>query len=866
MLGLWHRLLLHLYPASFRHDYAQEMSWDFARRRAQARGPLALALLLFGTSAETVGHAAAAHWDLLRQDLRYAVRGLRRAPAFAVTAMLMVALGVGANTAAFTVADYVLLRPLPFREPERLVKIWQTQPGYSRTEASAVNFRDWQQQSLSFESLGIFTEMSRNVTGLGEPQRLAGALVSASLLPTLGVAPLLGRGFGSDDDAAGALGTVILSHALWQGAFGGEAAVLGRTIHLDDEPFTVIGVMPESFQFPRRESQFWTTFRFPPDAYEDRNDNWLQTVGRLKPGATLASARADMDVVAANQRRQFPAELGESGIAVIAMRDELPRQSRLLLVALCGASLCVLLIACANLASLLLGRGLARAHELAVRAAIGAGRERIVRQLATEGLLLGALGGVLGVAFAWGAVPLLARLVPAALPMAGGPAIDLRVLGFAVVLTALTGLAFSLVPALRATGKASAAGLREGERSGGGSGKERLRSALVVIEITASVVLLASASLLIRALWTVQARDPGFNADNVLTMTTALPWPKYQTTAARQVFYERVLGETRGLPGVTAAAYISHLPMVARGGIWPVLVPGEPEAAAAERPKASLRFLTPGFFASLQIPILRGRDVNAGDTAHALFVAIVSESFGAQHWPGQDPIGRRFKMALSDRTIVGVVRDIRVRGLEGSSEPQVYVPAPQVADGSLIGYVPKNLVVRTSVPPTGLAPAIGAIVRGADPQQPVSEVRTLRDIVSSETASRAVQARVIAAFALVAVLLAAIGIHGLLTLAVSQRAREFGVRVAFGAQPRDIVAMVSRQSLRLALLGVVPGVAAAYAVARGFEGLLAGIKPADPATLAAIAAFAVVMTLAGSIAPARRAVRIDPIQAIRPER
>lgn len=861
----FYRALLHLYPASFRHDYGPEMALDFARRRRAASGLVGIARLWIAALFEVVGNAAAVHADLLRQDLRYAFRALRRAPGFAVTALLLVALGVGANTAAFSVADFVLLRPLPFPQADRLVRVWETHPGgYSRTEASPANYRDWKSEATSFESLGAYSTQSVNLGGRGDPQRLDGAVVTADLLPTLGVRPLHGRWFADGEDRAATPATVVLSHSLWQRTFGADPGVVGRTIRLDEHPHTIIGVMPRDFQFPDRDTEFWAPFPAEYTDDQDRNNNWWLAVGRLKPAVSIETARSEMDVVAAHLRAQYPADNKDKGINVQRLRDDVPRQSRLLLFALCGASLCVLLIACANLASLLLGRGIARRQELAVRAAIGAGRERIVRQLATEGLLLASLGGVLGIGVAIAAVPLLSRLVPANLPVAAVPTIDVRVLAFAVVVTALTGLAFSIAPAVRASGQTDLSGLHEGARSGGG-GKERLRSTLVIAEIAASVVLLASAGLLLRALWTVQSIDPGFRAENVTALRTELPWPRYETVAARTAFFTRVLGEVRGVPGVTSAAYISFLPMVMRGGIWPVIVPGEPEVTLSERERASLRFVTPGFFASLRIPIRGGRDVGDGDTAKHPFVAVVSESFARRHWPGQDPLGRRFTFALSEREIVGVVGDIRVRGFEQESEPQVYVPSGQVADGALIGYVPKDLVVRSNTASAAIVPAIREIVRRADPEQPVSDVRTMIDIVETQTASRRVQSRAIGAFAVVAAVLAAVGIHGLLALSVSQRSRELGVRIALGAQPRDILRMVVRQSLRLALTGIIPGIAIAYALARAMQGLLAGVGPGDPATFLAIVALSLLTTAAGTLVPTLRAVRVDPLEAMRAE-
>jgi predicted permease len=460
-------------------------------------------------------------------------------------------------------------------------------------------------------------------------------------------------------------------------------------------------------------------------------------------------------------------------------------------------------------------------------------------------------------------VPLLARLVPATLPIAESPSVDIRVLAFAGVVTLLTGMLFGLAPVMRAGGDANMEGLREGSRSGGG-GKERLRSVLVVTEIVASVVLLVCAGLLIRALWTIQGTDPGFRAEGVLTVRTQLPLPQYANVTSREGFYGRVLDAVRALPGVSAAGYVTALPMAMGGGIWPVSVDGKPLTRADDR-NASLRYTTPGYLAAMSVPVKRGRDVSESDTGDRRFVAVVSESFVRKFFPNDDPMGRHFTFALDDREIVGVVGDVKVRGPERVSEPQVYLPYRQVKDGNIIGYIPKDLAIRTTVPPATLAPSVRAIIRKVDPKQPVSYVRTMSDIVDLQTASRAVQVRVLGAFAIIAFALAGIGIHGLLSFAVSQRAQEIGVRMALGAQSSDIFSMIMGRSVMLALAGIVPGVLIAYWAALEMQALLAGVKPGDITTFGAAVVLSVVMTLVGSLVPTLRALRVNPITAIRAE-
>lgn len=835
----------------------------FAVRRREITGVLALVSLWLGAFFEILVNAVAAHWDTLRQDLRYAVRALRRTPAFAIAAVLVVSLGVGANTAAFSVADFVLIRPLPFASPDRLVKLWEHPPGYSRTELSPADYRDWKRMSTSYEAMGASRGTSVNMIGQGDPEQVEGSALTAELLPMLGVQPMIGRIFTPEDDHFGAPWTLLLSYRLWQSDFGGDTGVVGRKVRLDDKSYVVIGVMPRDFHFPNREANLWVPMQFQEEDFQDRNNNYLHVFARLKPGVSLEQAKAELAVVTGQLKRQYPKENGKTDATIYLLRDDLSPKSRLLLLALMGAAVCVLLIACANLMNLLLARSLVRQKELAVRAALGAGWTRLLRQMATESMLLAFLGGALGVVLAIAAVPLLSRLVPDSLPIAMTPSVDLRVLAFSVLVATLTGICFGLLPAMRACRNVDLGGLREGARAGGGR-KERLRSTLVVAEMMASVVLLVSAGLLVRALWRIQATEPGFRAEGVLTMRTALPMPKYEKTVRREEFYRHVLSEVRELPGVTHAAYISFLPMVMRGGIWPVSVDGD-VAERSDLHTASSRFVTPGFFATMGIPLQMGRDVSDSDTMDQPFATVVSASFIKRYWPGQDPLGKHFKFGEHDRVVVGVVGDIRVRGFEQNSEPQVYMAYKQVSDGWFSWYAPKDLVIQGAASPAVLVPAIRRIVRNADPEQPISDVQTMADIVADETATRSLQVKVLGAFAAVAFLLAGVGIHGLLSFAVSQRMQEIGVRIALGARSSHIIKMVMGHSAVLAAIGIAAGLALAYASGRAMEALLAGVKPGDPATFLTAIGLCLLMTLLGSLWPTLRAVRVDPISAIRME-
>lgn len=861
----FYRALLHLYPRGFRAEYGHELCATFAERARELHGPLAPLYLAVAAVGDVVPNALAVHWDTLHRDARFAARSLRRTPGFAITAILLVALGVGANTAAFSLADFVLLRPLPFPEPDRIVKLWQRTGGYGRNQLSPANYRDWKAMARSVETMGAYATRPLNLVGTAEPRRLETVSMTPEVFRILGARAFAGRPFAPDDSTDARV--VVLSHALWQTQFGGDPRVVGSVVRLDGAPFTVIGVMPPSFRFPDRQTDAWTPLFLHESDFVDRNDNYLDAIARLRDGVSLEQARRDFTAIAARLERQYPRENRETGALVVRLHDEVSVRARLLVLALGGAALCILLLACANLASLLLARATHRAHELAVRAALGAGRERLVRQLITESIGLAVVGGAAGVAVAIAGVPLLARLVPDTLPTAARPTVDARVFLVAAVLVALTGIAFGVAPAIRAGRSSALDALRGGARAVGGRTR-RLRAALVIAEVAASVVLLICSGLLLRAAMRIQATDPGFRAGGVLAVRTALPFSTYAITARREQFYDHVLRDVRALPGVRDAAYITGLPMRMRGGIWPVTIAGGEEVVADQANSVSLRFATPRFFSTLGIPLRAGRDISPTDTRQSPLVAVVSASFVRRHWPGERAIGKRFSIAAGERTIVGVVGDVRFRGLEQPSEPQVYLPSSQMADSSLIAYPPKELVIRSAAGGAGgaaLLPAIRRIVKAADPEQPISDVREMTAIVADETASRVTQLRLLGAFSAIALLIAGVGIHGLLTFTVSRRAREIGVRLALGAQAGSVVRRVLREGVALALAGVGIGIVLAYLSARAMGALLAGVQPDDPATIAAAAALCLATAMAGCLRPAIRAARVDPATALRAE-
>ena len=864
----FYKFLLLLYPTAFRTEYEEELSSIFRHRRREVSGQLDVLFLWCNEFFDIFRNAIRAHMDIFRRDFRFALRTVTRTPGFAVTAILVTALGIGANTAVFSILNHVLIRPFPYPDSARIVRLYEKSSGGGYTELSPPNYRDMKERSKSFTGMAVYTHTSRNLVNNSNAERIEGIAATADLFPLLGTSPLFGRIYMPHEDRDGAPGTVLLSYGLWQSRFAGDYRILGKTIRLDDESYNVIGIMPGTFTFPARNVDFWVPMRFQEEDFEDRDNNYLHGVAKLKPGTSLEQARAEMDLLAKDLEREYPVENAKTGVLVQTLRDSVSRQARLLLGALFGASLCLLLIACTNVANLYLVRAIGRRKELTVRAALGAGREQLMRQLLTESLLLAFAGAVLGIFLADVGVPLLSKLIPQNLPAGEATVLDWRVIGFAAALLCVTAIVFGVIPPLRMFSRTGTDALRETPRSVMGDRKERLRSVLVAAEVTACVVLLVCGGLLIRAIWKVQRIDPGFKSENVWTMQTALPFPMYEKTARRVDFYTRVLTELRSQPHVSNAAYISFLPMVMRGGIWPILPEGGKDPDPGNAEYASLRFVTPGFFQTLDIPLRLGRDVSESDTEEAPKVAVVSESFVTKYWPGYrgNPLGRRFFIAFQDRTIVGLVKDIRVRGLERNSEPQVYLPYKQVPDGALIFYAPKALVVRTKgnydSAPQDL---VRGMVQRIDPQVPVSDVQTMQEIVEGETASRKTQIHVIGLFAILSLLLAGVGIHGLLAFAVSQRLPEIGLRMAIGATSRDILKIVLLKGVRVAATGALLGVAFAYIAARAMEALLAGVQPADPAAFVSALAVAVLMTLSGCLLPAWKALGVDPAAVMRNE-
>jgi predicted permease len=864
----FYRMLLRLYPASFRAEYEAELTRTY-QDSLRDRGGIGAAVAALS---DVLPNAVAAHWEILRQDLRYTARTLSASRGFAIAAILVTALGVGANTASFSVADFVLFRPLPFKDPHEIVRLCEGPKDGSgwgcMNQLSPANFRDVVTNATgSFEAWGAFTGASVNLVGRGEPQRINAVSVTPQLLPLLGVPPMLGRTFQvppgpelrtPDADAS----SVVLSHALWQTQFGGDENILGTRLSLDGTPYVVIGVMPATFRYPSDDVQLWIPLPLPDQTFENRENTYLDGVARLRDGATMEQGRAELAAIFSRLQRDFPETNAETGFMFFRQRDYVMPRNRLTILALCGASLSMLLLTCANLANLLLARAAGRERELAVRAALGAGRERLVRQMLTESVTLAVLGGAAGIGAAALAMPLLGLLVPQGMPLADGPSLDGRVLLIAAGFTALTGLGFGLIPAMRVGGATGFAALREGAR--GGSGRQRLRATLVAVEVAVSVMLLISSGLFIRAILRVQDVESGFDPKGVVTLRTALPAPKYTEPQPRAIFYDRVLNEVRSIPGVQQAAYASGLPMALQGGIAGVEIPGR-EIPRNRREGVAIRFVSSQYFGALDIPIRRGRDVSETDTPDRALVAVVSESFGEKYWPGEDAIGKTFVIREDLRTIVGIVGEVKTRGLERTNEPQVYLPAKQPPTTVGLGglYVPKDLVIKAPTAALGVVPSVRDIVRRVDPEQPISNVRMMTEIVDGQFATRSAQIRILGALALLALLLSAVGIHGLLAFTVAQRGREIGVRLALGAEPGAVARMVVGDAARMAIFGVIPGVILAYFAARAMSALLFGVEPGDPLTIGGAALLCLATAIIAALRPAINAARVDPIRALK---
>jgi putative ABC transport system permease protein len=792
-------------------------------------------------------------------DLRYAIRTLTKSPGFTLAAVLTLALGIGANAALFSVINAVLLRPLPYRDPGRLVTLWESDArhGLDREPVSPPNYLDWRAQTRTLEDAAAYRYWGFAVTGAGEPERVTGARVSASLFPLLGVRLAAGRAFTADEDRFGSGAVAVISDALWRRRFGSEPGAVGRSVTLNGGSFTIVGVLPPDAGLP--DADVWVPLAVEPFALTQRGARSLTVVGRLRPGATLEQARAELHAIAGRTSAAFPASAGWD-VAVVPLKDRLVAGVRPTLLLLWAAVGFVLLIACANLANLMVARAMAREQEMALRTALGAGRGRLVRQLLTESVLVALAGGAAGLLLAGLGVESLLRLSPS-LPRTSEVGVDGAVLVFTLALSIAAGLGFGLVPAWHAATTEPGRSLKEGGRATEGKRLSAFRSAAVASEVALALMLLFGAGLLVRSLTRLQAVDPGFQSSHVLTMSVSLPGSRYGEESRKAQFFGQLLDRVARLPGVAAAGVVSHLPLAGRGLNADVRADHGPETSML----ADYVSATPGYFRAMGIPLLAGRQLGEGDGPQSPPVVVISDRLARRLWPGQDPVGRRVAVGASigadtsPRVIVGVVGDVRASGLESEPGAAVYAPFAQNA------WPTMSVVVRSSADPVQLAAAVRRQVLAQDPDQPVYAVRTLDDVLGASLASRRVQMLLLGAFALAALALAAVGVYGVVAQTVRRRTHEIGVRVALGAQRRDVLRLVVGRGMRPVGIGVLAGGVAAAATGRLLRGLLYGVTPADPTTFVAAAIFLAVIALVACVLPARRAVRVDPVVALRSE-
>ena len=818
--------------------------------------------------------------DRLRHDLRFAMRGLLRRPGFTAVVVLTLALGVGANSAIFSVVNGVLLRPLPYQRPGEVATLWDRWPGNPQGELSQPEYWDLKEQNRSFSRLAVYAGGSLTLTRSGEPERLRAGFMSGDALPLLGVAPARGRAFTTDDDRPGAPRVVLLGDGLWRRRFGGDPAIVGRTVVLDDQPATVVGVMPAGFQLPTHYAgpgmEIWAPLQLDPAIdRSERGWHWINVMGRLRPGVDIGSASLEVGALARRMRETYPGEYKPAfgGFAVIAA-DDLVGEIRPAILVLLGAVGLLLLIACANVAGLLLARAEARQREIAVRTALGAGAGRLARQLLTESLVLALLGGALGALLAdWGVRALVAA-APPTLPRLDAVHTDGWVLGFTLLVSAATGFLFGLAPALQAARPDLTVALAEGGRSGSSAARQRFRRGLVVAQIALALMLVTSAGLLIRSFVHLRGVDPGFDPTHLLTAEVELSAVRYDSPARIRGFYAELVDRLGALPGVDSAAAVRALPMTGRLeiGDWSFVIEGRhaDPPVPADRINADWQSLTPGYFETLRIPVLQGRAIEPRDRAGATPVVVVNRTLARQAWPGENPIGRRILLGGGGvdsvwRTVVGIVGDVRHRGLTAAPRPEMYLPYDQFPAGTGTPQRTMRLVLRTAGDPAALAGPVRAALAELDPAVPLVEVQTMEQALGAWAAERRLTMLLVAAFAALALTLGAVGVYGVMAHLVVQRTREIGIRIALGAVPREILGLVLGQGAGLAVAGVALGLAGALAASHLLARLLFEIRPTDPATYAGTALTLLGVAALAALVPALRATRTDPVEALRSE-
>ncbi len=797
-------------------------------------------------------------------DLRHGVRLLLRAPGFAAVAIATLALGIGANTAIFSTINDVLFRPLPYGDPDRIVMVWEdvSYLGFPRNTPAPANYLDWKARNRVFTDVAATRGAAANLTSGGPPEQVLGRRVTANFFGVLDARPLVGRTFTDEEDRSGAP-VAVISYGLWQRRFGGSQSAVGSDVTMNGAARTVIGVMPADFSF-RSEAgspiEFWAPMQFTPAEAASRGSHYLTVVARLRPDVTIDQAREDMESIAAQLGREFPDTNGRVGAVVTPIRNDLLGNTRFALLVLMGAAGCVLLIACANLASLMLSRAVARRSEMAVRVALGADTSRLVRQMVAESMVLAAAGGFLGLLVAPAAMNLLAGLVPPMFPLSPATRLNPALLAFTVGLSIVTGLVFSIVPAVHAARASLNDALQQGGRSRSG-GSNVTRDALVVAQVAAALVLLIGAGLMIRTLANLHAADLGFRPAGLLTMRTTLPQTKYPDETARLAFYDNVLRRVSALPGVESAAYTSMLPFMSQGNTTGFAIENK---VVEQNQDVVYRTGTPKHLQTLDVELVEGRIPDDRDAPGAPLVAVINETFARMYWPGASPLGARIRFGGATapwRTVVGVVRDVRERGFDLASKPGAYVVYSQLNNA----WTPEQLVVRASGDLSALVGPIREIVAEVDREQPIAAVRTMEEIIDLAIVGRRQQMTLLAAFAGLALLLASVGLYGVLSYAVTRRRREIGVRLALGATRAGVVGMIVRHGLLLTGAGLATGFVLAWVVTRTMTTMLYGVATTDLQTFAGVFAVLTIVAAAACVLPALRASRLDPMEVLRQE-
>ena len=818
--------------------------------------------------------------ETLLKDLRFGLRTLNRSRSFSIAAVLVLALGIGANTAIFSVVNAVLLEPLPFHDPAQLVQIWHTPPqasfpGMKEFAVSAANYLDWARENHVFEHIAIYSGGSYNLTGKGESQFVNGRRVSSEFFSVLRAEPMLGRVFSPEEDQPGHDHVVILSEAFWRNQFAADRNIVGQDISLNGAAHRVIGIMPAKYQFPISSEpanavKLWTPLAMTDRQRAVRGEHHYQVIARLRPGVNVQQAQAEMDTISRRLEQQYPADDKGWGAIVKPLREELVGEVRTPLLVLLGAVALVLLIACANVANLVLARIVSREKEIAVRTALGASRIRILRQVVSETIVLSIAGGAVGLTLARFGVKLIVAFLATRLPRASAISVDLGVLAFTLSLSLLAGIIAGLVPAWRLSNVNVSESLKQGTRTSSDAAGNRTRRVLVISEVALSLMLLIGAGLLIRSLWELRKVDPGLDPHNVIAVVPSIPAQAFSEPAQEIGFYRQFIEQVRALPGVESAAAIDDLPLNG-GSNQPIQIEGRPVQAMADQPEVGVRVVTPDYFHTMRVPLLRGRDFGEQDNPTSVGAVVISQALAQRFWPNQDPVGKRLTMTFFPdkvRQIVGVVGDIKDRGLD-SAEPEamLYMPLGQLTASSTAAWraFPLWLVVRTHSEPAALTPSVISTLHRINSEFPVLDVTTMEDFIANTLSQQRFNMLLLAVFAGVALALAAIGIYSVLVYTVRRRLREIGIRMALGAQVSDVLRLVISEGMKPTAIGVAIGVAGALALGRFISSLIYGVRASDITTFTTVSLMLVLVSFLASIVPAYRATRVEPVSTLREE-